>query len=195
MRDPLDRYYTPDDVAFQLVRWMAVPADLTVIEPSVGDGAFVRALRATGHRGRIIGVDVDPDAAGLHLVDEAHVGDWPTVAGGLRADVLVGNPPFKPALDHLRASLRAGRWVAMLARATWVEATVERAALWSAAAPVEEWTIGDRIRFLGPSGVTKTDSVCHSMFFWRLPVRRQRWARQLVSVKRDLAPAPLGWWA
>lgn len=193
-RDPLDRYYTPDDVATRLVEWLCIPPTWDIIEPSVGSGAWVRALRACGHRGRIIGVDVDPDAAGLHDVDEAHVGDWPTIAPTLRRVPLhLGNPPFRPATNHIAASRAMGARSITLLRTTFVELTEDRAPFFARLHPVGEWTIGDRIRFVSPAldgAAKKTDSVCHSLFFWAPPsdLPRKPWRRELVSPERGVRP-------
>lgn len=96
--DELDRCYTPQTLADAIVaRVDAVllePPKL-VIEPSCGGGAFVRAIRGCWPDARIIGCDIDPDAIGLGLVDDARVGDWPSFAACIpQADIVIGNPPF-----------------------------------------------------------------------------------------------------
>ena len=45
-RDKLDRYYTPDNVARACTARLTIPDGATVLEPSVGGGAFVRAVLA-----------------------------------------------------------------------------------------------------------------------------------------------------
>lgn len=198
-RDPLDRYYTPDDVAVRLVEWLCIPPSWDIIEPSVGSGAWVRALRACGHRGRIIGVDVDPDATGLHDVDEAHVGDWPTLAPTLpRVRLHLGNPPFKVAVRHIAASRATGARSITLLRSTFIELTEDRAPFFAGLHPVGEWTVGDRIPFVSRAlnGTNKTDSVCHSLFFWPPPgdLPRKPWRRELVSPERDVRPIGIVKW-
>ncbi len=189
--DPWDRHYTPDDVALSVVRWMAVPSAWTVVEPSVGDGAWVRALRQAGHTGRIIGCDIDPDAAGLQLVDEAHVGDWtelaPRVAVG--AGLVLGNPPFRWMVEHIEASLRVCRRLVTLAHPRLLEATQDRAPWLARRRPAFEWTFAERIRFGGPVGHTNTDSVCHTILFWRPDVVAGGWHRELVSVRHGIGPS------
>lgn len=193
MRDPLDRYYTPDEVAAAVVGWLRIPPAWTVVEPSVGSGAWVRALRAAGHTGRIIGVDIDPQAAGLELVDEAHVGDWTELAPrvGAGAQLHIGNPPFGPMVDHIEASLAVCDRAVTLARGTFVELTKKRLEFWRRRTPVIEWTIGDRISFSGPvDHGGRTDSICHSMLFWRSTKGKiSGWHREVVSVEHDIAPA------
>ncbi len=109
--DGLQRFYTPQALASQLVGGLGFYTPSVVIEPSVGGGAFARAARQTWPNAKIIGVDVDPNAEGLGLVDEAHVGDWAAVAAQLdvpRSHTLVlGNPPFKTKTRAQRQQLVA----------------------------------------------------------------------------------------
>lgn len=118
-RDPLDRYYTPADVAEAVVGALGVLPGQTAWEPSCGGGAFVRALRA---RGVVVdGVDLDPDAPGLREVRNAHVGDFVRLAPQLpRASWVVMNPPFAHVDRHLAAAFAVGSQVALVARATWL---------------------------------------------------------------------------
>lgn len=194
-RDPLDRYYTPDEVAAAVVRWLRIPPHYAICEPSVGSGSWVRALRAAGHTGRIIGCDIDPDAAGLQLVDEAHVGDWVEVAPRVRADLHLGNPPFRPLVAHVEASLAVCTRVVTLARPSILEGTQKRAPWLGRRRPVREWTFLERIGFGGPAGVEGgEDSVCHTMLFWSPGKTSGGWHRDLVSVARDEGPArPIRW--
>lgn len=99
--DPLGRRYTPDQVADRIVAYLASVAlnpPPVVLEPSVGGGAFVRSFRRWWPAAKVIGVDIDPNAPGLELVDEAIVGDWLAVADRVIAEFaprfIVGNPPF-----------------------------------------------------------------------------------------------------
>lgn len=124
-RDALDRYYTPPDVTRGLVAALGIPRDARVIEPSVGGGAWVRALRESGHTGTIIGVDLDAGATGLQLCDQWLYGRWESVSrqivDGDGLTVVLGNPPFRDAAIHVRAARRRGWCVAFLLRSTFVE--------------------------------------------------------------------------
>lgn len=109
--DELDRRYTPASLALAVVREVAqlfeVDPDV-VIEPSVGDGAFVDAFRVVWPRVRVLGCDLDPRARGLARCDVAVVADWETFAAQLpfewrQARLVAGNPPFSVALRHVRA--------------------------------------------------------------------------------------------
>jgi len=110
IRDPLDRCYTPDTLAAAcVVRLMSTVGVLSPgrwVEPSVGGGAFVRALKShEGYRrmgGRVFGIDIDPDAAGLCGCDESRVGDWAQGASYITdVRLICGNPPFAVALQHV----------------------------------------------------------------------------------------------
>jgi hypothetical protein len=122
--DDLDRCYSPEALADAIVRQLKrhIPPPATVVEPSVGGGAFVRAVRRHWLGTRVIGVDIDPTAAGLRLCDESAVTDWPGVASAFAGrDVLVlGNPPFGEAIAHVEAALSvARRTVLLLPWAYW----------------------------------------------------------------------------
>lgn len=96
-RDPLDRYYTPDEVAQACVACLPDGADATAWEPSVGGGSFARALQAHGFRLWVS--DLDPAAPGLATPGAL----WSTCGDFLRldptpgADWIVGNGPYGSA--------------------------------------------------------------------------------------------------
>ena len=170
----LDRYYTPPAVPRACVPLLAIGPGSHVVEPSVGAGAWVHALREHVPGVRVSGVDLDPEAAGLALCDDARVGDWPEVAGAYdRCDWVVGNPPFSHAEEHVRASLRVARvGVAMLLRLAFLE-SAERAPFWREHPAAEVRVFSERPSFTGG----KTDSCAYGLFVWRAGVveTRLRW--------------------
>lgn len=94
----LGKFYTPDNLALAMVR-AVIPEFLSVgvaLEPSVGGGAFVHAIREYWPNCHIIGVDIDPEAPGLALCDETFIGDFLDYAKDAerRHDLVIGNPPF-----------------------------------------------------------------------------------------------------
>ena len=128
VRDHLSRRYTPDGLAVVIVDTLAPLLDAgcepLVVEPSVGGGAFARAIRASlGTRwGTVVGVDLDPGARGLGEVDHGIIGSWPEIAAEWRQvldlgighallsqppDIIIGNPPFTgdEGLAHVDACL------------------------------------------------------------------------------------------
>ena len=98
-------YQTPVLLTRPLVALLPFLAQPQVIlEPSVGGGAWVRAVLEREARERVfhryLAVDVDPAAAGLALVEqeggEAVIGDFigPELVLPRRPTVVLGNPPF-----------------------------------------------------------------------------------------------------
>ena len=112
----LGAYYTPPAAASVLADWVVAGGPGTVLEPSMGDGAFLTAVaRAAAARGRRVeswGVELAADtfaaavAAGTLEPGRAIRGDFL----GLQpfpVDAVIGNPPFV-RLRHLPAD-EAGR--------------------------------------------------------------------------------------
>lgn len=131
--DELGRVYTPLALAEAIVvqvlhRYSVYGARvLTAIEPSVGEGAFVRALRKLSPATHITGVDLDPRAAGLAFCDDAVVADWARVPWEDPDDLCIGNPPYhtipkggRPGvpwsvpISHTRAAIERARAVALI---------------------------------------------------------------------------------
>lgn len=110
--DTGDRYYTPDDLAWAccsaIVARCPSFAPTRVVEPSVGGGAFVRAIRRKWGRTlrTLEGYDIDPDAAGLRDVDIRWVMPWEAPGSLIVPDLILGNPPFSgdTAIEHVRTA-------------------------------------------------------------------------------------------
>ena len=97
--------YTPDKVAQEVTRIGLQSASFEVarvLEPSAGDGVFLRALFENGvFEDRITAVDVDGEATRAleDVYDEATIVEadfieyalWPDIG---KFDLIVGNPPF-----------------------------------------------------------------------------------------------------
>ncbi|QCB51988.1 SAM-dependent methyltransferase [Rhodococcus sp. PAMC28707] len=99
-------YYTPDHVARYLTRWALADGATSVLEPSCGDGAFLKAVveldqpPATVH-----GVELDPSEAAkaqkvlgrpskARKVFAMDFLSYAQMPGRSRYDAAVGNPPF-----------------------------------------------------------------------------------------------------
>jgi len=160
-RTPLDAYYTDDNLAALLVGLLPMQAGQTAIEPSVGGGAFARALAAAGLH--VAGIDIDPAARGLEDCREARVADWADVTPTGQADWIVGNPPYAHAQAHIEHALRHGANVAMLLRLAFLESR-KREAFWRRHPAHAIWTITPRPRF---SGAKTTDSAAYGWFWWQ----------------------------
>lgn len=119
VRDPLDRFYTPDVFAGvvrqhvgELVRvargdMFASRSFARVIEPSCGTGSYVDACREAGDE-EIWGCDIDTGATGISKCNTGLNGDWLVWGRELleqeeRFDLAIGNTPFGgPALGRGR---------------------------------------------------------------------------------------------
>lgn len=172
MRDHLDRYYTPDDVARALVPLVPLSSGETVWEPHAGGGAFARAMLDHTSRSTIYISDIDPDAPGLDLADRKrvlHAGgcgvrdalDGPPL--GLYPDWIVGNPPFKGIEGHIEMALdHAHVGAAFLARLAILESS-KRINLWRRNPATDVYVLAQRPSFTGGG----TDSAAYGFFIWR----------------------------
>lgn len=97
-------YFTPDHATHIMSSWaLRTPHD-TVLEPSVGDGRFVRTVQAVAAQrgwGRLEIHAVELDEATAQQVREAdlgltslHVGDFLAADHLPKVDVVIGNPPY-----------------------------------------------------------------------------------------------------
>ncbi|WP_304075512.1 N-6 DNA methylase [Maricaulis maris] len=93
-------YYTPEDLAQFLTRWIAPTSDTRVLEPSCGDGAFFPSLLGTG--ATVTAFELAPEEAakaaarGLPScnVQNQDFLSWALQAKPRQFDAVIGNPPF-----------------------------------------------------------------------------------------------------
>lgn len=174
MRDKLDRYYTPSLVAAACTRVALAELgpprvrDLpAMIEPSIGSGAWAKAFIGemnTRHiETKIVAYDLDPDAAGLKRHGGTHA-DWLTaeVPAYARGGLVLGNPPYKGALDHIAKALEVSSAVGFLLRLSILESS-KRKQLWIDYPPRKVWTLTSRPSFTGDG---KGDSVGYVFVLW-----------------------------
>lgn len=162
-----DQYFSPPAVAQACVR--AIPRECApsrIVEPSVGAAAFVHAARERWPSAIIGGIDIDPGVPGLMACDWSRVGDWPTIAReGIATELVLGNPPFAHAEEHVRAALDVvmpGGRVAFLLRLAFLEGQ-KRAAFWRVFGPESVHVLVKRPSFTGGG----TDSAAYGFFIWR----------------------------
>jgi hypothetical protein len=159
-RRALDAYYTPLPLARQLVRTLPLERGMCVLEPSVGGGSWVRALRELDLGLHITGIDIDAGARGLALCDAAVVDDFLSIGVvGARFDFAIGNPPYDVAERHVRGALDVADNCAMLLRAAFVE-TDERFDFWRTFRCRHRTSLGQRVPFTGSQPESMHD------FFW-----------------------------
>ncbi len=121
-RKRLGAWYTPDALVDHVVGATLEGLDvragrrLTVVDPACGDGRFLAAaarhVEARGGTVRLVGADVDPEAVAITRralpgAEVLHVDALRHAWAGLRADVVVGNPPFLNQMAT--ATTRGGR--------------------------------------------------------------------------------------
>lgn len=156
-----DKYYTPDAVAAACVRSVGWGMKGTFVEPSVGGGAFARALREDGYN--VFGVDSDPNAAGFADCDLGHaVADFGQWVPSLRPDYVVGNPPYNQAEEHIRHGLSVARLaVGMLLRVNFLGG-VKRRAFFEKHRPAQVHVLTPRPSFTGGG----TDATEYAFMVW-----------------------------
>jgi hypothetical protein len=164
-RIPLDSYYTNDDVAALCVSVLDLDGRaLRICEPSVGGGAFVRAIRrhATASRLHFTGYDLNPFALGFGAVHEARSGDFVDMpAPNDPFDWIIGNPPYSHAEAHVRHALTLAPRCAFLLRLAFLE-SVKRVDFWRDHQPSEVHVLSKRPSFTGGG----TDSAAYGWFVW-----------------------------
>lgn len=190
-----DRYYTPDAQAEQLVElltpYLRNGLDECFLEPSVGGGAFVRAIRKVVGPTSVCGIDIDPDARGLSECDRSLVDDFLEAPRMGPITWTVGNPPYArldPSLDprtgkqrvnkdgepawtqvplaepHARRALEVStRGVALFLRLAFLE-SIEREGFWRDHQPTEVIALSRRVSFTGNG---KADQHPMAWFIWQ----------------------------
>ena len=168
MRRELDAYYTPDALAEAILatyRGQNKSGRSCVwLEPSVGGGAFARAIKKFRPNDIVIGIDINPNAAGLKDVDHPIVGDFLSLKIG-GPELIIGNPPFNNAEAHVRHAISLcspGGSVAFLLRLAFLEGS-NRRKFWDEFPPVGVNIIRPRPSFIGGG----TDMCAYALFTWR----------------------------
>ena len=168
-RDPLDRYYTPPELAEACVRWLRLHGLRDrLYDPCAGGGAWLDAARRVDPEMQVGGRDIDQDAPAV-LDGRAECGglaEWQPAAD---LWFVATNPPYgqvddwiRILLDHLRAERIAG--VALLMRLTAIEWLME------IALPPDDLVVSSqRARWGGPGGAqyASGDSCGVVLAVWR----------------------------
>jgi hypothetical protein len=164
-----DAYYTPDNLALACVRTLvtAIEPPRHVVEPSVGGGAFVRAVRECFPSAHVSGYDLNREATGAAICDDFYNTSWMTIAPTVKADLIVGNPPYSEAQDHLEAAFRRVAphgTVAMLLRLSFASGK-NRLPFWEKHRRFlyATYALAERPSFTGGA----TDSCDYGWFVWR----------------------------
>jgi predicted RNA methylase len=93
----LDQFYTSQEVVRQLLEHIDCSAYNLVVEPSAGDGAFVKNI----HHDNLLAIDIEPAYHGIKKGDFLTHGTWMVLQHAQRCKttnsesmLVIGNPPF-----------------------------------------------------------------------------------------------------
>lgn len=172
---PFDFYPTPawcvdrllDDCGLALTH-----ADASILEPTVGDGAIVRAFRGWADRMCLCG---EPEWTGVELrrvpetaahvdvlVDGTDFRTWHPAEPAF--DLAIGNPPYALAESIVRHALGMSDRAAFLLRVGFL-GSAERVPFWRDFPDVALRVLPDRPSFDGEG----TDSSTYAWFVWGCP--------------------------
>ncbi len=173
-RRMFDAYFTAQPVADALVRCLERDCFWrggTVLEPSAGRGAFVRAVAVLEPKSDgIDAIDIDPirvnelrGIEGRRVCEyQADFLEWAPQQRGY--DLIVGNPPYSHAEAHVRHALslrsRCGV-VAFLLRLAFLESQ-ERVEFWKEHPASKVYVLSQRPSFTGGG----TDKAAYGFFVW-----------------------------
>jgi hypothetical protein len=181
-RAPGDAYYTPAHVAARCVRWLAprIPSVRTIVEPSVGAGAWVRAARAAWPDAVVDRYDVSPEAAGLTLdvgpQDRSVIADWTLPTDGRRQwDLALGNPPYQDVDVHIVRCLERSLWVALLLRETVTGGQSRYRTLWRDHRPAWIGKLPDRVQWGGANPHGGVDMAGAVLVVWGPRADETQW--------------------
>ena len=177
-----DAYYTDPRVAEFLVKLLfereGLPCPRLALEPSCGQGAFARALQESHMPAdEMLLIDIQDQAAHLedlenclfmqgrfeHLVPELEE---------VRPDLILGNPPYSQAEEHVRLSLdlvALNGTVAFLLRLAFLE-SLERIPFWKDHPAESVYVLSERPSFTGGG----TDNCAYGFFVWRARLDARR---------------------
>lgn len=175
----LDVCLTPPELALEICDRIDRMIDFVptmgprILEPSAGDGAFVRAARATWPAADIWAAEIREEckavlrAAGATVVDNC---DLLTISGFVATDLIIGNPPFAVAEQHIRHlldNMKEGAHLAFLLRLGFYESK-ERLDFWETYPEKYFIPIVPRPGFkLNGEGKQGTDSQAYGLFIWQ----------------------------
>jgi hypothetical protein len=193
-RGPFDDYPTPMEFAEPITNaalWLAsqrVEQIKTVIEPSCGDGTFLRAIvaegQATAHL-KLLGIEIREEAAQeardlLGTKAMIITGDWEEIAGSLEMDppthqaprpwLILGNPPYSMAEEHVRAALAAmhdGDILAFLLRLSFLGSQKRAEGLWAQPGLKHLIPLAQRPSFMKSAKGSSTDASEYGVFVWQ----------------------------
>lgn len=156
-----DVYNTPQTLA-EACLGVISGAPSTIWEPNAGAGSFVRAARNRWPFARVFASDIDSAAVGLRDA-HAHIAtDALTYRPRLQIDMVVGNPPFATAQEHIEHAYSIADTVGFILRLNMLEGK-GRIKFWEKYRPSEVYVLSERPSFTSNG---KTDSIAYAWYIW-----------------------------
>ena len=107
-KNKFGQYFTPQNMADFMIRLSSKKASEWILEPSAGEGVFIKLLKARGC-GNIVGYEIDPELAGRF--DCVRRESFISAEPNRKFALVIGNPPYirwknleKELKDELEAS-------------------------------------------------------------------------------------------
>ena len=102
LKDAVGAFYTPPEIASYMIAKMKIHQDSKILEPSFGDGSFLKALHDLPLKtSNIFGCEIDPAACEHALLGDLLGGEQNLLRGSFfdlpitkKFDAIVGNPPY-----------------------------------------------------------------------------------------------------
>ena len=167
-RKARDAYYTPMALAVRILDQLGELEGYSVLEPSVGEGAFALAAAFAGANVTALDLDPHPPFEKYAADDDFdfHPGtDFLSWEPDQAYDFVIGNPPYADAEAHVRkayACLKPGGRVVFLLRLGFL-ASLERADLFCETRLERVRVVRPRPSFTGDGG---TDGSEYAVFIW-----------------------------
>lgn len=184
--EELDVCLTPEALALEIcarlesgpIRDHYLRGPFRVLEPSAGSGAFVRAAAQTWPESSIIANEIRPEcldvllAAGAEQAESWSLEQWLAHehCPVSEADLVIGNPPFACAEQHIRlllAAMKDGAYLVFLLRLGFYESH-ERIPFWTAHPERFMAPVVPRPQYkLNSKGKPGSDSQAYAVFIWQ----------------------------
>jgi type I restriction-modification system DNA methylase subunit len=182
---PLERYYTPPEIAARLVSLVEPSAYASIIEPSAGDGAILKALKSCGTAlPPVYAYDIAPAADGIEMMNwiepkNAHGTPRKSmyIPAAQKAQrwhhaLIVGNPPFSKAEQFIRESLFADTIAFILPKSFMKSGHAERIiGAHHCVQAIEE--VPETARYRLPDGRKTYVPTCICIFQWQATARHK----------------------
>jgi hypothetical protein len=159
-REDLDGYYTPVRCAEAIVRMLLddgwVRPGCSILEPSIGKGAFAATASVILDPSLLEGVDLVPRPEIADMLDmDVYVTDFVDFAPAendvpFKYDLILGNPPYSEAEEHVRHALTLlapGGTLALLLRINFCGGVERGKGLWTDHPPAAIYVLDRRPSF------------------------------------------------